>query len=121
MIETPAYLSALRERFGLSQLELAERCGLSKVAVWRACTEGWAVRGHTLDTILKDGFGLDPAAREYKKAVALWTRERLAGPKAGPKKSKVLERVAGMGRAELNKLERWLKEEEERRSGRTSG
>lgn len=119
MIETPAYLSSLREKFGLSQLELAERCGLSKVAVWRACTKGWAIRGHTLDTILKEGFGLEAESREYKKAVALWTRERLAGPAAGPGKSNVLERVASMGRSDLKKLERWLKEEEARRNGKT--
>ena len=117
MIETPNYLSELREKSGLSQMELAERCGLSKVAVWRACTAGWAIRGHTLDTILRDGLGFTPEERPYKKAVALWTRERLAGPKMEPKKSKVLERVASMGEDELKKLERWLKEEA--RSGKT--
>jgi biotin operon repressor len=114
MIDTPAYLKKLCEREGLSNQALADRCGLSKVAVWRSITEGWAVKGVTLDAILQRGLRLNPETKEYKKAVALWTKERLHG--TGPVKSKMIEVVAGMSAADLLKLQRWIKEEEGRRS-----
>ena len=108
MQETPNYLAALREKSGLSQRELGARCGLSNVAIWRAVTPGWAIKGPTLDVILREGFGFQADSREYKKAVALWTRERLTGTVKAAEKSKVIEAVAGMSAAELAKLRKWL-------------
>jgi len=79
MQKTPEYLAGLLEKSGLSMRELGDRCGLGKTAVWRAVTPGWAVRGRTLDAILSEGLGLSPGSWKYKKAVSLWTQERING------------------------------------------
>lgn len=109
MQQTPAYLASLKEKSGLSHTELGERCGLSKVAVWRAVTPGYAIKGTTLDTILREGFQLEPDSREYKKAVALWTRDRLTGSVKESQKSALIQAVAGMSAAEIAHLKKWMK------------
>ncbi len=106
--KTPEFLAGLYEKSGLSHRELGERCGLSKVAVWRAVTPGWAIRGHTLDVLLRDGFGLEPDSRQYKQAVALWTQERLTGPDTVAAKQDLIQKVAGMDAKKLKRLEEWL-------------
>jgi len=82
-MQTPALVSSLREKTGMTLRDVAKRCGVHFGTVWKA--EHMMVRWETIYEILTTGMGITAGSADYERIKAAWLDDRVAFGSPSPK------------------------------------